>query len=152
MSAKPPAAGCKACQPGPASQNFPLRVAMIAPILRSGFVREDFVVNHVVMVQPVPGRSTDGGRTHPQIADQCRYRDVDDIVSETPSVRPTAGNGAAAKTALNRAGEGVAAEDTQPRETRVVRICRMIRAAARESAWAGREIDLNQIGDVNAHD
>src|ERR1051326_1119955 len=88
-----------------------LWVMMVASVLRGGFVWEDLVVGHVVPVHIVAGRTADGRRAGSEIADQRRHRDIHDVVSETAAIRPTARHRAAPKTGLNRAGQGIAAED-----------------------------------------
>ena len=96
-----------------------------APVLRRGLVREDLVERHVVRIDVVPCGTTNDRRARAQVADQCRDRDIDNVVSEPPAIRPSSGNDAVAEAGLDLADEHIAAEDAQPREARVVRVRRM---------------------------
>src|SRR5215475_3364230 len=95
----------------PLSARSSLRVTMITPVLRSRLVGEHFIVGHVVPIHVVARGTANNGRTGAQITDQRGDRNVHDIIAKAPTVRPATGNGAAAETSLDGAGEDVAAEN-----------------------------------------
>ena len=74
------------------------------------------------------------------------------VVTEAPPVGPAAGHDAVAEPGLHLADQRVAAEDAEPREAGIVGIGRMAGAAAGQPRRAGRQIDLDQIGDEDAGD
>ena len=81
-----------------------------------------------------------------------RDRDVEDIVTEPPAVRPPAGDDALTEARLNLAHQRVAAEDAEGREPRIVRIGWMVRASAGKPCRPRGQVDLDQIRDVNSRD
>src|SRR5262245_38046823 len=115
-------------------------------------IREDLVVGDVVAVDVVAGRANDDRRADAQVADERRHRDIDNIVSKSAAVRPSAGHGAVTESCLDRTRQRVAAEDAQPRETHVVWIRRMVHAAAGKPRRRGRQVHLDQIGNEDSRD
>src|SRR6266498_2720122 len=99
-----------------------LWMGVIAAVLRRRFVREDFVVGHVVEIQSVACRTANDWWVHAKIADQSSYRDVHYIVAKTATIRPAPGNNAIAKAWLNLADQSVAAENAQPRKSGIIRV------------------------------
>src|SRR5512133_3572703 len=90
-----------------------LWMRVIAAVLRSGFVREDFVVSHVIEIDAITSRTTNDRWVDPQIADQRRHCNVHYIVPETPAIRPTARHNAPTEPRLNRARQGITIKDAQ---------------------------------------
>ena len=113
-------------------------MTVIAAVLRSGLVWEDFVEPHIISVHAVARGSANDWRAGSEVADQSCYRDVDHVVAESSAIRPAARNDAAAESALNPADQRVAPEDAQPRETGIIGICRVGRPAACQPAPGGR--------------
>src|SRR5947207_2146983 len=122
------------------------RVRVVAPVLRGGLVREDFVEGHVVPIDAVTRNYRNDRWVHAQVTDQRGHGDVQDVVAEASAIGPTAGDNSAAESRLNRTREHVAAEDAQTREAHVVLIGRMIRTTARQPARACAELRLNAAG------
>ena len=89
---------------------------VLAPVLRSGFVRKHLVERHVVSVDVVACRPPDDRRTRTQVADERRHGDVDHVVTKPPPVRPASRNHAAAEARLDLADQHIAAEDVMSRE------------------------------------
>src|SRR5438094_5860797 len=88
-----------------------------------------------------------------QAAHKCVDGNVDYIVAEAPAVGPAARNEATvAERILDFAFQNVAAEDTQSRETRIIRIGRVTRATARKARLTGGEIYFDQVGNVDRGD
>src|SRR5262249_34217824 len=129
---KPHSPGSGSAQPPSPSgvRSRTLWVVMVPSVLRSGFVWEDLVIGHVIVVHVVAGRTSDDGRTHTQVTDQCCDRDVQHVVPKAAAIGPAPGNSAATKSGLDGAREHVAAKNAQPGEAGIVRICRMVRPAA----------------------
>ena len=119
---------------------------MPTPIERRRGVGEDLVVGDVVGVDVVASRPThDASR---QVADQRGDRDIDDVITEAPAVRPTTRH----RNSLQRRKQRVAAEDAETREAGVVGVGRVHRTASRQPRGPGGQIDLDQIRDENADD
>src|SRR5262252_1177479 len=83
------------------------RVMMIAPVLWCGLVREHFIVGHIVPIHVVARRAANSRRAGAQITNECRDRDVHNVIPKAPTVGPATGNGATAETSLDGAGQGV---------------------------------------------
>src|SRR5436189_143034 len=115
-------------------------MAMIAAILRSGFVGEDFVVGHVVPIHVVAGWAANRRRAGAQIADESCDGNIHDIIAEAPAIRPTARNDAAAEAGLNGTGQRIAAKNAQARETGIVGIGAGAGAVSGEATGGRREI------------
>ena len=109
-------------------------MGVVATVLRSGFVREDLVVGHVVEVQIVACRTANDWWVHAKIADQRSHRDVHYIVAKTATIRPAPGNNAIAKARLNLADQSVAGENAQPRKSRVIRVWTLLGPVAGQAA------------------
>ena len=122
-----------------------------AAVLRRGLIREHLIIRHVVVIHAIAwGVQVDHRRGHAQVAQQCVDGNVDYIVAEAPAVGPAARNETAvAERILDFAFQNVAAKDTQSRETRIIRIGRVIRAAARKARLTGGEIYFDQVGNVD---
>ena len=119
-----------------------LFVRVISAVLRSGFVREDLVVGHVVEVQIVSRWAANDWWVDAEIADQGGHRDVHYIVAKTAAIRPAAWNNAIAKARLNLADQSVAAEDAQAGEARVIGIALPVESRCRP---AGSALSTNQL-------
>ena len=85
---------------------------MVAPVLGSRFVREDFVVSHIIKIDVITGDSN-RWRAGAKIANESADSDINDIITEPPSVGPSARHCAAAKAGLDGAGQSVAAENAE---------------------------------------
>src|SRR5215510_12262350 len=125
---------------------------MVATVLRCRLVRKDFVESHVVAIDAIACRSAnDQVIWIAQVADQRGDGDVDDIVAEAPAVRPSAWNEPAIfERILNVALQHVAAEDAQTRIASVVRVRRITGAPAGETSFACRQVDLDQIRNIDS--
>src|SRR6185369_2418854 len=126
-----------------------LWMLVVAAVLGCRFVGEDFIEGHVVAIDAVACWTTDDQVIGiAKIADQGSHGDVDNIVSKATTVGPSAGNESAIlKRILNVALQYVAAEYAQSRITRIVRITWTTTGQTHLSC---REIDLDQIRNVNA--
>ena len=80
-------------------------MGVIAAVLRRRFVREDFVVGHVVEIHIVARWTANDWWVHAKIADQRSHRDVHYIVAKTATIRPAPVNNAIAKARLNLADQ-----------------------------------------------
>ena len=96
---------------------------MIAPVLRGGFVRKNFVISHIIEIHIISSGSADGRRRSAQIADERRDCDIHHVIPKPSSIGPAAGNSTIAKPSLHSTCEGVVAEDAKPREPWIVRVC-----------------------------
>src|SRR6185369_8487637 len=104
-----------------------LWVGVMASVLRCGFVREDLVEGHVVLVHAIHAIGDADHQRAAQITEQRTDRDVHNVVTKAATVGPAAWNQAAvAERILNLALEHVAAKDAKTRVTGVVWIGRMI--------------------------
>src|SRR5258707_8168537 len=112
---------------------------VVSAILRRGLVGEHLVVGHVVPVNVIAGRAADNGRTDSEIADERGHCDIQHIISKTPAIWPSTRDHAAAKTSLDGTGQGIAAENAQPGESRVIGIQAAAGAIATQPAGTGRE-------------
>src|SRR6185369_2426069 len=127
---------------------------MVATVLRSGFVGKDLTEGHVVPIDTIARRSTNDqvGRIA-KIADQGRHSDVQDVVSKAPAIGPTARNEPAVfEWILNAALQHVPAKDTEPRIVGVVGIGWVAGTTTGEARFRRRQIDLDQIRNVDACD
>src|SRR5215471_15392322 len=88
-----------------------LWVAMVAAVLRGGLVRKDFIKSHVIVVNPVAEGASDRWRAGSQIARNGGYRYIENVISESPAVWPSARDNAVTKAALNLANQHIAAEN-----------------------------------------
>ena len=127
---------------------------VVATVLRSAFVRERLVETDVVAVNAIDTvRAANKWRRRPQVTNEGSYRDVHNVVAEAAPVGPTAGDQSAV---VNGSWiwlwKRIATEDAQPRETGIIWIRRVPRPAAGETHARSRQVDLDQIGDVDTRD
>ena len=125
---------------------------VVASVLRRALIREGLVVTDVVFVEIVTCGSRITGQ-HAQIADDGADRDIKHVIAKTPPVRPASGNNSAD---LN--GSWISLWSTSP--SKMLRrekpsssgFVWVAKAAARQAHRVGREIHLDQIGDVDSRD
>src|SRR5262245_48291322 len=125
-------------------------MGVIAAVLRRGFVREDLVIGHVVEVQIVACWTANDWWIDSKIADQSSDRDVHYVVPKTATIRPAPGNDAIAKAWLNLADQSVAAENAQPRKSRIIGVGTLLGTIAGEPAGICGQINFNQIRNENS--
>src|SRR5262245_62945954 len=131
----------------------------LAAVLRRRFIGEDFVVAQLIaghaVVIPLE-RIVDLQISRiTQVAEQRDDRDIDHVVTEAASVRPSAGHEEFARSQSEElarqtermsggfALQNVSAEDAQAGEAHVVRVVRRPRPIAGQPNRVGSEIDLN---------
>jgi len=85
-------------------------VIVIAAVLRRGFVREDLIETHIVAIHVVAEWPSKYRRAGAEIAGDCGHRDIENVIAESPSVRPAAGDHAVAEALLDLANENIAAK------------------------------------------
>ena len=129
---------------------------VVAPVLRRAFVGEGLVETDVVGAHAVDAvRHANNQRKHAQIANDGSDRDIHNVIAETSPVRPASGYQSAVlerilDLALKQIGGG--AEDAQSREAGIIRIRGMRWAAPCKAHALRREVDLDQVGDIDGRD
>src|SRR6185503_18441870 len=102
-------------QPGDCwSMSATLRVRVVPPVLRSRFVREDFVEDHIVGADAINAICHAHHDRSSQIAKQGADGDIDNIIAEATAIRPATGNDSVAEAWLHCARQHVVAENSQP--------------------------------------
>src|SRR5688572_5031482 len=127
---------------------------VVAAVLRRRFVRKHFVESHVVLIDAVTCRTANDQIIRiAQVADQSSHGYVYNVIAKATAIGPTARNEPAVlKRILNVALQHVAAEDAQTRESGVVRVGWIIRTTTRKPRFVRRQVNLNDIGNVNGCD
>src|SRR5262245_15551180 len=130
-------------------------MAMVATVLRSGFIGEYLVEPHVVLVHAITrGPANNQIRRVAQVGDERCNRDIRHVITEPAAIGPAARNEAAVfEGILNLALQDIAAEYAETGEARVVWICGITRtipgkAGARRGKVHFDEIRNEDRGDV----
>src|SRR5262249_51229981 len=110
--------------------------------------------SHVVTIYTVTCRTTNDQVVRiPQVANQCSHGDVYNIIPKPPAIRPSARNEPAVlERILNAALQHVTAEDAQTRVSGIVWVGWISRSTSGKANFVRRQVDLDQIGNVNACD
>lgn len=115
-------------------------VPVVSSVQRRCRIRHDLVVGDIVSRYAIDVDrciTKDHNRTRSQVAED---RDVENVVAESPAVGPATRNGTGSESLLDGADECVAAEDTQPMKTVVMRV-------PRQPGGSRRQVHTDHIGN-----